>query len=243
MFQTEKHRYLLQQGFHEFCPKAALIDMDGVLFDSMPNHAVSWGKVMSDIGIDFPAKEAYLHEGRTGRGTIEIVFRRELHRDPTDQEVKELYAHKADLFDHLPEAAVMEGAPELLDAIRDSGMERILVTGSGQRLLLNKIERFFPGHFSAGKMVTAFDVKQGKPYPEPYLMGLKKSGLKAWEAVVIENAPLGVEAAKAAGIFTIAVNTGPLEDQYLWDAGCDLLFHKMQELQAAWPEIIKERHE
>ena len=65
-------------------------------------------------------------------------------------------------------------------------------------------------------MVTAFDVKYGKPNPEPYLMALKKGGLKADEAVVIENAPLGVEAGHKAGIFTIAVNTGPLDGQVCW---------------------------
>ena len=88
-------------------------------------------------------------------------------------------------------------------------------------------------------MVTAFDVKQGKPFPEPYLMGLKKAGVAANEAIVIENAPLGVQAGRAAGIFTIAVNTGLLEDEVLLDAGCNLLFHNMSELKAAWPEIIK----
>ena len=50
-------------------------------------------------------------------------------------------------------------------------------------------------------MVTAFDVKYGKPNPEPYLMALKKGGFKPNEALVIENAPLGVQAGVAAGIF------------------------------------------
>ena len=72
-------------------------------------------------------------------------------------------------------------------------------------------------------MVTAFDVKYGKPNPEPYLMALKKGGIKADEAVVVENAPLGVEAGHNAGIFTIAVNTGPLNGQVLLDAGADVL--------------------
>ena len=87
-------------------------------------------------------------------------------------------------------------------------------------------------------MVTAFDVKHGKPYPEPYLMGLEKAGralglttpLPASQAVVVENAPLGIQAAKAAGIFCIAVNTGPLEDQILYDAGADIVLPGMAEL-------------
>ena len=65
-------------------------------------------------------------------------------------------------------------------------------------------------------MVTAFDVKYGKPHPEPYLMGLEKAGVHANEAFVVENAPMGVEAGVAAGIFTIAVNTGPSPTKCYW---------------------------
>ena len=83
-------------------------------------------------------------------------------------------------------------------------------------------------------MVTAFDVKYGKPNPEPYLMGLKKAGINANEAVVVENAPLGVKAGVAAGIFTIAVNTGPLPNSALLDEGANLLFGSMQELADNW---------
>lgn len=240
MFQQAKKAYLLTQGHKHFQPQAALIDMDGVLFDSMPNHAKSWVATIHGLGFAFDEKEAYLHEGRTGRGTIEIIFQRELHRLPSDEEVKEIYGRKSGLFDSMPEAPVMEGATRVLDTIRDSGLKRILVTGSGQRKLLSRLNAVFPGHFSEECMVTAFDVKKCKPSPEPYLMGLEKGKLKAWQSVVIENAPLGIESAKAAGIFTIAVSTGPLDDHYLYDAGCDLLFHSMDELADAWPEIILE---
>lgn len=73
-------------------------------------------------------------------------------------------------------------------------------------------------------MVTAFDVKHGKPHPEPYLMGLEKGNkLISHQAIVVENAPMGVESAVAAGIFTIAINTGPLDEQVLWDAGANIV--------------------
>ena len=61
-------------------------------------------------------------------------------------------------------------------------------------------------------------------------MGLQKAGVAANEAIVVENAPLGVEAGVAAGIFTIAVNTGPLPDQVLLDKGANLLFPSMEAL-------------
>jgi beta-phosphoglucomutase-like phosphatase (HAD superfamily) len=87
-------------------------------------------------------------------------------------------------------------------------------------------------------MVTAFDVKYGKPNPEPYLMGMQKGNLRPEECIVVENAPLGVQAAKAAGIFTIAVNTGPLPDKVLLDEGADLLFPSMQALCDGWEQLI-----
>ena len=86
-------------------------------------------------------------------------------------------------------------------------------------------------------MVTAFDVKHGKPHPEPYLMGMEKGNLHPDECIVVENAPLGVRAAKAAGICTVAVNTGPLPDSALLDEGADMLFPSMQALSDAWCEL------
>jgi beta-phosphoglucomutase len=63
---------------------------------------------------------------------------------------------------------------------------------------------------------------------------LQKAGVKPWEAVVVENAPLGVEAAKGAGIFTVAINTGILEDNVLVDAGANIVLPGMQELYNEW---------
>lgn len=116
----------------------------------------------------------------------------------------------------------------------------MVVTGSGQATLLNRLNDNFPNIFKPELMVTAFDVKFGKPHPEPYLMALNKGNLKANEAIVIENAPLGVQAAAAAGIFTVAVNTGPLDDKILLDAGANILFPSMQAFCDSWETLLKE---
>ena len=63
--------------------KAVLFDMDGVLFDSMPYHSEAWHKVMKSHGLTLSREEAYMHEGRTGASTINIVFQRELGREAT----------------------------------------------------------------------------------------------------------------------------------------------------------------
>jgi HAD superfamily hydrolase (TIGR01509 family) len=132
----------------------------------------------------------------------------------------------------------MPGANHVLATVKAAGLERVLVTGSGQITLIDKLEHSYPGSFSKDKMVTAFDVKCGKPHPEPYLMGLQKASARPEEAIVVENAPLGVEAAVAANIFTVAVNTGPLPDNVLTDAGANILFDSMDDLAKAMPTII-----
>lgn len=203
--------------------KAVLFDMDGVLYDSMPNHAKAWSTAVTEFGLSMSPHEAYLHEGRTGHGTINILAQRHWRRNATTEEMERIYAAKSALFNTCPEPQPMPGAAQLLQSIRSLGLTIVLVTGSAQHSLLTRLAHDFPGIFSAERMVTAFDVKHGKPHPEPYLMGLEKAGVSASEAVVIENAPLGVEAAHAAGIYTIAVNTGPLSPKVLLDAGADIV--------------------
>ena len=203
--------------------KAVLFDMDGVLYDSMPNHAKAWSTAVTEFGLSMSPHEAYLHEGRTGHGTINILAQRHWGRNATTEEMERIYAAKSALFNTCPEPQPMPGAAQLLQSIRSLGLTIVLVTGSAQHSLLTRLAHDFPGIFSAERMVTAFDVKHGKPHPEPYLMGLEKAGVSASEAVVIENAPLGAEAAHAAGIYTIAVNTGPLSPKVLLDAGADIV--------------------
>ena len=76
--------------------KAVLFDMDGVLFDSMPYHSEAWHTVMKSHGLTLSREEAYMHEGRTGASTINIVFQRELGREATQEEIESIYQEKSD---------------------------------------------------------------------------------------------------------------------------------------------------
>lgn len=221
------------QGFPQRL-RAVLFDMDGVLYNSMPSHAKAWHRAMAHFGYDLPEQEAYMHEGRTGASTINIVSMRQRGVEESEERIQEIYRVKSEFFNEYPPAEPMPGALELLRKLQTQGLKILIVTGSGQASLLDRLNHHFPGIFCRELMVTAFDVKRGKPDPEPYLMGLQKGGLHADECVVVENAPLGVRAAKAAGIFTIAVNTGPLPNEALTDEGADILLPSMQALCDAW---------
>ena len=190
--------------------KAALIDMDGVLYDSMPYHTRAWHQMMSEQGVNTTPEEFFLYEGMTGAATIDLIFQRELGRTASPEEATRLYARKAELFVASGQKKPMPGADRMLNALRRGGIPRVLVTGSAQSSLLDSLDSDYPQAFRPELRVTALDVKKGKPDPEPYLKGAALAGIEPESAIVIENAPLGVRAGKAAGAFTIADTTGPI---------------------------------
>lgn len=209
--------------------KAALIDMDGVLYDSMKYHTLAWQRMMSELGVECSRDEFYLYEGMTGAATIDLLFRRAFNHGCSPEKARELYAVKTRYFREIGHNEPMPGADRMLRALEKQGLRRVLVTGSSQASLLDNINNDYPGAFLPGDRITALDVTHGKPNPEPYLKGLEIAGAKPDEAIVIENAPLGVRAGKAAGIFTIAVTTGPIPRKEFEKEGADLIFDSMPE--------------
>jgi len=231
--------YLKANNYSHFDLKAILFDMDGVLYDSMLNHAKSWAKIMQSHGLKMTEEEAYYHEGRTGDDTINIISRQE-GKEIGPEERKEIYQEKIIAFNNCPPVTPMKDSAEILQKVKEKGLFAMLVTGSGQPSLLERLNKDFPDTFIRERMVTSLDVTKGKPNPEPYLMALDKGNLQPWETFVVENAPLGVQAAHAAGLFTVAVNTGPLPDSCLLDAGANLLFPSITALSEAWETIFQD---
>ncbi|MCQ2229081.1 MAG: HAD family phosphatase [Bacteroidales bacterium] len=212
--------------------KAVFFDMDGVLYDSMPNHEFTWCHSFADYGITFNPEDAYINEGRTGKGTINLVFNKLYGRDATDAEVAAIYGRKTELMKTCPVAPMMTGMKELVEALRTKGVKTYVVTGSKQPTLMDKLWNEYG--FDREHIVCGADVVKGKPDPEPYLIALWRSGEKKEDCAVVENAPMGVMSAKAAGLFTIAVNTGKLEDHYLTDNGCDMLYGSTEVMCREW---------
>ncbi len=66
-------QYLEEHGFGHFSPKAVLFDMDGVIYDSMPNHAKSWNEAMENYGLVMPRSKAYEYEGMRGVETVKLL--------------------------------------------------------------------------------------------------------------------------------------------------------------------------
>ena len=238
MYTAIIQRFLRSNGYLQVVPRAALIDMDGTLYDSMPSHARAWCRLMAEVGIDVPANEFFRYEGRTGASTINLIFNQKLGREATEEECRSLYRRKTELFSSLPPVSPMPGAADMLDFMKQIGMKRVLVTGSGQSSLISRLDTDYPGAFTDDMRVTSRDVRHGKPHPEPYLKAMEKAGVTASECIVVENAPLGVEAGHAAGMFTIGVNTGPLDPLDLTEAGADVVFDSMEEFAESLPLLV-----
>lgn len=233
------NNYLNKHGFERFAPKAVLFDMDGVLYNSMPNHAVAWQESMRQFGIHMTAADAYATEGARGIDTIRKMVVEQKGVNISLEEAQKMYDVKTHLFHEMRQAEIFDGVIPLMEKIQQRGMKIGVVTGSGQKPLINRLLRDFGAFIDESRIVTAYDVERGKPAPDPYLMGLQRCGnLQPWQGIVVENAPLGVSAGVAAGCLTIAVNSGPLPDDVLLDKGADVIYRKMTELVDDFENIL-----
>lgn len=218
--------------------RAALIDMDGTLYDSMPHHADAWMHLMRDMGIDARREEFFLYEGSTGAAVIDHMMRRHKGRPATPQEMKDGYAAKSRYFAGMPRVEPVPGARELVDALLARGIVTVLVTGSGQHALLDRLAADFPGAFPEERRVTSASVRRGKPAPDPYLRGLEIAGVPASRAIAIDNAPLGTASGHAAGIPTVGVVTGPIPQAELAANGADIVFNSMPLCAEILPQLL-----
>jgi HAD superfamily hydrolase (TIGR01509 family) len=181
--------------------------------------------------LPFTALQTYRNEGRTGESVIQENYHLLHHTDAPQELVEKIYQTKCAHFNRLTGGKLPElipGVRDVLTFLHDHGVQCWVVTGSGQKSLLGKLNNTFPDIFTG--IICAYDVTHGKPDPEPYLKAWDRSGFKKDECAVVENAPLGVRAAKAAGIYTFAVNTGILDDADLAAEGADQVLPDMKAL-------------
>jgi len=230
--------YYKYTGKKTFNFTTALVDMDGVLFDSMKNHTRAWVKLMKKNGIKCTRDEFYMYEGMTGRDIIKMKFKDGAGKNITDDEAQALYKVKTRYFTELGDVEMIDGTLSLLKALKAAGIKCVLVTGSGTQSMLDRVDADYEGIFDEQR-VTATDVKRGKPNPEPYLKAMAKVNAQPNECIVLENAPLGVQAGHTAGCFTVGVTTGPIAEKDMYKAGADIVYPSMAAMEEALPALIE----
>ena len=218
-------------------PKLVLLDMDGVLVDSMPIHDYAWRTAADKYKLKYEEGEFFRAEGMKGRDTIILLHRKTFDEDPTEDFIEEVYAYKTHLFEER-QADLLRPIPHVRELIlylkEVRGLDLGVVTGSTTANALSRIGTYFEGLFTEEQLITADKVEKGKPDPEPYLRGMSLTGHSTGETLVVENAPLGVRSAVAAGAFTVAVATGPIPEEILRHEGANLIFPNMRALLAWW---------
>jgi mannitol-1-/sugar-/sorbitol-6-phosphatase len=174
---------------------AILFDLDGVLVDSTRSVDRQWRAWAQQKGVDGDKVMAIAH----GVRTIEVIRAVAPHLD-ADAEVWELENREADDQEGVD---IMPGAIELVRSIPEG---RWGVVTSGTRLLASARLRF--GGLPVPKiLVTAEDVTNGKPHPEPYLKGAERMGVNPSDCLVIEDAPAGIQSAHAGGMKVVGITS------------------------------------
>lgn len=201
-----------------------LFDLDGVLIDSMPYHVKSYRQVLKGIGLDVEPRELYEREGESAELVIQDILDRK-GRNVGEGEMRELVEKKRKIFDKIEETEVFSGMKALLQRLSKNNKLGV-VSGSDRDNVIGFVKRCFEGVFDC--VITEEDVVKQKPYPEPYLRCLRRLDLNQEEAIVVENAPLGVRSAKDAGILCVAIATYLSEEKLRY---ADIVFKNHEEFE------------
>jgi beta-phosphoglucomutase len=209
---------------------AVIFDVDGVLVDSYRAHFTSWRQLYGELGIDYSEAAFAGDFGRTSRD----ILCRSLGAETSDARIRQLDQRKESLFRELLRAdfPAMDGAVELIEALAaDDFAIAVGSSGPPENIALTLEKLGCVDKVTA--IVTGADVKRGKPDPQVFQLAAERLGMPAASCTVIEDAVHGIEAARRAGMTSIAL-TGTATRQQL--AAADLAVDSLRELR---PAIIR----
>ncbi len=204
--------------------EAILFDMDGVVVDSMRFHAEAWKQVLGEYGLVLDDVDIYRREGMSGTQSVEEIFLEKDRPVPGAREFRDLLSKKHAIFERC-HISLFPFVEEMLAWAGSRGIRPALVTGSPRRSVRHVMTDAVLSRFAA--VVTAEDVVKGKPDPEPYTRALDALGVSAGRSLIIENSPMGIRSARAAGVLCYALET-TLPRSYLLEA--DRIFSGHREL-------------
>jgi beta-phosphoglucomutase len=192
--------------------KAVLFDFDGVAIKSMEQHYEAWAQAFRDRNVEIERKIFYLQEGQ-GLRQISKALGEKYGLSKLD--LDEIIADKKKYYKKVNRIIFYDGFVELLQTLKIKNIPMGIVTGGNKLRVLPIVQKYYSEYVSA--LVTFEDTDRGKPYPDPFLRGASLLRIPPEECIVVENAPLGVKAAKRAGMYVIAVET-TLSKDYLDEA-------------------------
>ncbi len=183
--------------------KALIFDMDGVLVDSMPFHAAAWKKAFLDLGMEIQDSDIYAIEGSNPKNGLPLLIRK-ARKEPEAYDFETITSIYRQEFKRIFELKAFEGMRECLEVLK-TRFQLSVVSGSDHVIVHGIVDQLFPGIFDI--VVTGDDIVNSKPHPDPFLKAVELLNVRREECLVIENAILGVEAAKKAEIYCIGIPT------------------------------------
>jgi beta-phosphoglucomutase len=210
-----------------------LFDMDGVLVDSFRPHLESWRLLARQQGMPLDEEALVSHFGRTGREIVGDLW------PGSVAEAETLVGRKEALYRELVDARfpAMPGAVELVAALHQAGFAlAVASSGPPENVAMALARMGVRERFAA--VVTGRDVVRGKPDPQVFLLAAERLGLPAERCVVVEDAPVGIAAAHAAGAVAVALlSTGRRREDFA-AVEPDLVVAALAELDAGRLEAL-----
>jgi beta-phosphoglucomutase len=188
--------------------KAVLFDYDGTLVDSMDQHFSAWKTVFNKYGIEFSGNDFYPYEGEKLNHLVRRIF-------PKCNDVNALILEKDNLYVRTSEFRIYDGVESFITHLKKNTIKVGIVTAGRLERIKNTAPEWFVSLFDT--IVSHGDTERGKPFPDPYLTGAKKLDVDIGDCIVVENAPLGIQSANAAGAKSIGI-TSTVDSETLKDA-------------------------
>lgn len=211
--------------------KAIIFDMDGVIVDSEPIHEKAEVQVCREFGMEVSKKE---WDGFRGKKLEDIFSYANKKYGTGNEPIEKMIERKIEVYlaQALKEMQLVPGVLEFLEKLEAEQKYRYALTTSGRKVQQDKILSKFGLENFFEIMVTADDVSNGKPHPEPYLITVEKLGELPENCLVIEDSDNGIISAKAAGCMACGI-VGTFSQNKLESAGADMVvpnFYKLKEV-------------
>jgi beta-phosphoglucomutase len=201
--------------------RAVVFDFDGVIVRSMALHAEAYRQTLAPLGVMVAPEDVYQLEGGRSESLI-AQFLKRAGRPADSATLTRLGVEKQQVYARLGPPQLYEGADDMVRRVRAKVPRIGLVTGTR----LENVKRLIPGLVPLLDAVLAQEsYTRDKPDPEPYLKAAAALGVPSQACVALENAPFGVQSARAAGYGRIVAITTTVCMRQLRDSGADVVVH------------------
>ena len=206
--------------------QTAILDIDGTLVDTNYQHAVAWYRAFRQNDIVLPVWRIHRHIGMGGDQVIAA-----LTDERTDEEKGDDIrgAEKALYLAMIEEVEPLEGARDLIKRLKEAG-KTVVMASSAKDDEVDHYLDLLDARELADDWTTSADVEATKPEPDLVKAALDKAGAEPGDAVMLGDTPWDCEAAKRAGVETVALMTGGFSEQELTDAGAVNVFESLPDL-------------